>query len=289
MPPADLRMAAIDVGSNSIHMAIAQIDADGSVTTLWRMKEMVGLGRISFPSKRLSADAMERALTTLRRFQAETRRRQCEKVIAVATSAVREAENGGEFVERVRKELRLPLRVVSAREEARLIHLGVRHAMELETLDGPLLIVDIGGGSVEFIVADGGRTPLLESRSSAPARMSAHFVRSDPIGQRDLDAMQHHFDAELGPLCQRVAAIGVRHAIGTSGTFENLSTLCGGQAVAAADAATVKLMEAGACGWIDREALGKLCERLIASTSADRAKIAGLDEKRQDQITAGGS
>src|SRR5690349_16273724 len=139
----DVRLAAIDVGSNSIHMVIAQVDADGGLTTLWRLKEMVGLGRISFPSRRLSMEAMDRAVATLRRFQQETQRRQCENVIAVATSAVREAENGGDFVSRIRRELRLPLRVISAREEARLIYLGVRHAMGWTgQRDGAALIVD---------------------------------------------------------------------------------------------------------------------------------------------------
>ena len=106
------RMAAIDVGSNSLHMIVAQQDADGSVTTLWRMKEMVGLGRMSFPSRRLSGSAMDAAVTTLRRFQQVAQRRQCEKIVAVATSAVREAENGGDFLERVRRELGLNIRVV---------------------------------------------------------------------------------------------------------------------------------------------------------------------------------
>src|ERR1044072_7182298 len=88
----EFRIAAIDVGSNSIHMVIAQADADGGLTTLWRLKEMVGLGRISFPSRRLTYDAMDRAVETLRRFNDEARRRGCERVVAVATSAVREAE-----------------------------------------------------------------------------------------------------------------------------------------------------------------------------------------------------
>ncbi len=107
-------MAAIDVGSNSLHMVIAQADPDGAITTLWRMKEMVGLGRISFPSRRLTADAMERAIATLRRFQEAAKRRQCEKILAVATSAVREAVNGGDFLTRVQRELGLNMRVVSA-------------------------------------------------------------------------------------------------------------------------------------------------------------------------------
>src|SRR5688572_33003961 len=97
VPRESLRLAAIDVGSNSVHMIVAQVDADGGVTTLWRMKEMVGLGRISFPSRRLTKDAMDRALMSLGRFKQAAQQRQAEKILAVATSAIREAENGGDF------------------------------------------------------------------------------------------------------------------------------------------------------------------------------------------------
>src|SRR5947199_8830723 len=76
------RIAAIDIGSNSLHMVVAQVDADGSISTLWRMKEMVGLGRISFPARRLTREAMDRAVTTLRRFQQAAQSRQCEKILA---------------------------------------------------------------------------------------------------------------------------------------------------------------------------------------------------------------
>ena len=138
--PADaaLRIAAIDVGSNSIHMVVAQADADGGVTTLWRMKEMVGLGRISFPSQRLSHEAMDRAVDDARAASSRPPSAgRCEKIVAVATSAVREAENGGDFLERVRRELGLHVRVVSARDEARLIYLGVRHAVDLKDEPAP--------------------------------------------------------------------------------------------------------------------------------------------------------
>jgi len=141
---AEFRVAAIDVGSNSLHMVIAQADPDGAITTLWRMKEMVGLGRISFPSRRLTAEAIERAIATLKRFQQAAQSRQCEKILAVATSAVREAINGGDFITRVQRELGLNMRIVSARDEAKLIYLGVRHAVQLTT--APAFIIDIGGG-----------------------------------------------------------------------------------------------------------------------------------------------
>src|SRR5687767_14832759 len=103
-PRPDLRLAAIDVGSNSLHMIVAQIGVDGAVSTLWRAKEMVGLGRMSFPSHRLTRESMDQAILALRRFQQEAYTRHCEKVVAVATSAVREATNGGDFILRARRE-----------------------------------------------------------------------------------------------------------------------------------------------------------------------------------------
>src|SRR3954463_8616151 len=206
----EFRIAAIDVGSNSIHMVIAQTDADGGMTTLWRLKEMVGLGRISFPSRRLTYEAMDRATETLRRFQEEAIRRQCERVVAVSTSAVREAENGGDFVQRTRRELGLHVRVISAREEARLIYLGVRHEMDLE---GPHLMFDVGGGSVEFIVGDAERALLLESRKLGAARMTAKFVKSDPISGDELKALLAHYDEELESLVETIKSHKIVDAV----------------------------------------------------------------------------
>src|SRR6185312_14879351 len=205
------------VGSNSLHMVVAQADPDGSVTTLWRMKEMVGLGRISFPSKRLSTEAMDRAIATLARFAQAARARGCEKVLAVATSAVREAENGGDFLQRARRELGLTVKVVSAKDEARLIYLGVRHAIELGSK--PHVIFDIGGGSVEFIVGDASSTQLLESRKLGAARMTAQFVTSDPISPADLKSLMARYEKELAPVCESILALKPIDMIGTSGTL----------------------------------------------------------------------
>jgi exopolyphosphatase/guanosine-5'-triphosphate,3'-diphosphate pyrophosphatase len=269
----EYRIAAIDVGSNSLHMVVAQADPDGSVTTLWRMKEMVGLGRISFPSRRLTADAMERALATLRRFGQAARARGCEKVLAVATSAVREAVNGGDFLQRARRELGMQVKVVSAKDEARLIYLGVRHEIDLGNKSH--FILDVGGGSVEFIVADGTRPLLLESRKLGAARMTARYVSTDPISPAELKSLLAHYERELTPVCESILALHPVAAIGTSGTMENLAAMCA--AVEKNDNAET----------IEREALSRLLAKLIESRAKDRATMAGLDDQRKDQILAG--
>jgi exopolyphosphatase/guanosine-5'-triphosphate,3'-diphosphate pyrophosphatase len=270
-PSSALRIAAIDVGSNSVHMVVAQVDSDGGVTTLWRMKEMVGLGRISFPSKVLSPVAMDRAIASLGRMQQAARQRDAEKIVAVATSAIREADNGGELIERIKRDLGLYVRVVSAREEARLIYLGVRSAMDLGKK--PNLIIDIGGGSVEFIVGDATEAKLLDSRKLGAARMTAMFVKSDPITESELNALRAHYKKELTPLVQRITALHPVKCLGTSGTLENIASLTGG----ASHSARV----------IDLAGLEALEARLIKSDANARANIRGLDDQRKDQILAG--
>jgi exopolyphosphatase/guanosine-5'-triphosphate,3'-diphosphate pyrophosphatase len=271
-PRTEFRVAAIDVGSNSLHMVIAQADPDGAITTLWRMKEMVGLGRISFPSRRLTAEAMERAIATLKRFKEAAQRRQCEKILAVATSAVRESVNGGDFLRRVQTELGLNLRVVSARDEAKLIYLGVRHAVQLPA--APTFMIDIGGGSVEFIVADKTRAVMLESRKLGAARMTARYIKSDPVSPADLKSLLAHYDRELTPLCEQIHSLKPTGALGTSGTLENLAAMC--NSLYGSDA-----------GVIAREPLEKLVGKLLETRTVDRAGFKGLDDQRKDQIIAG--
>jgi exopolyphosphatase/guanosine-5'-triphosphate,3'-diphosphate pyrophosphatase len=274
--PDSLRLAAIDVGSNSIHMIVAQADADGAITTLWRLKEPVGLGRMSFPSHRLSRYAMDAAIGVLARFAQAAKQRQAEKIIAVATSAVREASNGGDLIERSRRELGLNLRIVSARDEARLIYQAVRHVMPLG--NRPHLIIDIGGGSVEFIVGDNQRAELMESRKLGAARMTARFVRSDPISKHDLAALRRHFAAELAPLCEQIQLLKPPGAIGTSGTLENIADLCGSQ---------VENGRGPGLRVIERDHFNKLLKKLIGSDAQERASMRGLDDQRKEQIVAG--
>src|SRR5262249_41429542 len=126
-----MRVAAIDVGSNSVHMVIAQVESDGRFHVLDRAKEMVRLGHRTLQNGRLSPEAMDVGIRTLAAFRTLAERQEVTRFKAVATSAVREAANGGDFIQRVRDEVGLRLTVIPGREEARLIYFGVRQAVDL--------------------------------------------------------------------------------------------------------------------------------------------------------------
>ncbi|HQY89525.1 MAG TPA: Ppx/GppA phosphatase family protein, partial [Tepidisphaeraceae bacterium] len=236
-----------------------------------RMKEMVGLGRISFPSRRLTAEAIDRAVNTLERFKLAAMQRQCEKIVVVATSAVREATNGGDLIQRIREQLKLYVKVVSAREEARLIYLGVRHATPLGKQ--PNLIIDIGGGSVEFIVGNELSAAMLESRKLGAARMTARFVKSDPLDKTDRRALVRHYESELSTLIEQIKKLDPSTVIGTSGTIENIAQMCG---ETDSDGRPI----------VTKKGIEKIYDKLTHSSAAERETIGGLDDQRKEQIVA---
>jgi exopolyphosphatase/guanosine-5'-triphosphate,3'-diphosphate pyrophosphatase len=273
-----MRIAAIDVGSNSIHMVVAQVESDGRFRVLDRAKEMVRLGHRTLMSRRLSADAMHAGLRTLAAFRTLAERQGVVRFYAVATSAVREARNGGDFVQRVRDEVGLRVKVIPGREEARLIFLGVRHAIDLRLT--PALIVDVGGGSVELIFTENDRATSLHSLKLGVSRLSERFLDKDPPSGRDLAELEAFLAEELDPVLERTAKHAVARVIGTSGTMLNLISIAAHErgeppdghlnnfAVAADEIARVR--------------------RLVTKADRDeRSRIKGLDGKRVDLIVPG--
>ena len=174
----------------------------------------------------------------------------------------------------------MTIRIVSARDEARLIYQGVRHAIDLGAK--PHFILDIGGGSVEFIVADAAKPMLLESRKLGAARMTAKYIHTDPASPEDLKALAHHYDRELAPLCESIKAHNPVSAIGTSGTIENLAAMC-----AAMEGHAHGHGDSQSPGVLHRKPLERLVARLLESRTKDRAAMQGLDDQRKDQIIAG--
>src|SRR2546428_1067711 len=156
-----MKLALLDIGSNSIHMILTEILPDLSYKILDRIKDVPRLGEETFQTGQFSPDAISKGIEVVRTFTTLARNRGFTRVEAVATSAVREAANGGDLIEAIERETGIRVRVVTGQEEARLIYLGVRHSMDFGSRN--VLIVDVGGGGVELIL--GNRTKLLHAAS----------------------------------------------------------------------------------------------------------------------------
>ena len=272
-----MRIAAIDIGSNSLHMVLADTDQAGAFRVIGREKEMVRLGARSLSRGRLSAAAMKRAVEVLRKYKRLAESAGADKVLAVATSAVREARNGEDFLEAIGREVDIWPRAISGEEEARLIYLAALHSIHLEGRRA--LVIDIGGGSVELVLGHGDALDLGVSEKIGVLRLSEAFVKTDPLSAGNETRLVKHLDEVLKPHVERIRAAGFDVAVGTSGTILALGALAlerGGDVPDTLHHATVPAAE-----------IHTLRRWIAATDFKARLKVPGLDESRADIIVPG--
>jgi exopolyphosphatase/guanosine-5'-triphosphate,3'-diphosphate pyrophosphatase len=224
----DRILAAIDVGTNSIHMVVTQIQPElPAFSVIAREKATVRLGDFCEKTGRLTEAAMERAIAALKRCQDVAKSLNAEQTIAVATSAVREAPNGHEFLQRVEDEVGLSINLISGAEEARRIYLGVLSGMNFHSK--PHIIIDIGGGSTELILGDGHEPRTLSSTKVGAVRLTAEHITSDPISNSEFHALQAYirgmFERSIEELQAHLEPSERPRMVGTSGTIETLAAL----------------------------------------------------------------
>ncbi|MGH7253626.1 MAG: Ppx/GppA phosphatase family protein, partial [Nitrospiraceae bacterium] len=269
------KLAVLDIGTNSIHLVLAEVEPDFSYKILDRFKDMTRLGDGAFKNRRLSDAAMARGLEVIRTLATLASNKGYERIEAVATSAVREARNGGEFLEEVARQTGLTVRVVTGQEEARLIYLGVRHSMDLS--DRPALVVDVGGGSVELIA--GNRETMVQGQSLklGAIRLKDLYLEQDPPTKPMLRDMGKAIDAQLQSALKHFKTKQFDRLVGTSGMIGNLAEIIylrrTGRPIPQLNLATVTLKEVAAV------------ERLLIDTRPKaRLAIPGLDPKRVDTL-----
>src|SRR6266700_1621605 len=272
-----MRLATIDIGTNSVHMIVVQVRPDLSFEVIDREKEMVRLGAGGLDGRALTPEAMHTALQVLSKFRRLAESHKVDHVIAVATSATREAENGGEFLQTVTQQTGIRPRVISGTEEARLIHLAAIYGV---SVSGDVAVVlDIGGGSVEVTRGAGAAIDLGRSFKLGVIRLTERFVKSDPIESRDERKMTRHIDAEIGKYLDQISRAGFDRVIGTSGTIMSL-----GAVAAASDGASGAPLR-------NRRISAKLLRRVRKDvTSLDleqRLRVPGLEPRRADLAVAG--
>lgn len=218
-----MRIAAIDIGTNSVHMLIVRMREDLSFEVIDREKAMVRLGAGGLGGRALTDDAMSAALQALATFRRLAASRQVDVIVAAATSATREARNGGEFLARIERETGIRARVIAGAEEARLIHQAAVYGVDAAA--GRSVVIDIGGGSVEITLGTAAEIHLARSFKIGVIRLTERFVKSDPLSERDERRLSRHILAEVDRHCEQIAAAGFDRVIGTSGTILSLGTL----------------------------------------------------------------
>lgn len=273
--PPPVKFGAIDVGTNSIHLVMVEVSPEGDFRILGRDKEMVQLGRGGFVEHVLTERAMEDGLACLTRFTKLARLKGVGRLRAVATSAVREARNGGDFVQLVRRTLGLELHVLSTEEEARLIYLAVRHAVNLGNEDH--LVVDVGGGSVEVIVGNANRPEALYSAKLGALRLSELYLKKDPPTLDEIKALRRHVESILAPLENLIRRRKFERCIATSGTFEHLATICARRRGTGESDRTDVLH-------VDRAEIKALLSDLIGATREELLKVPGMEARRAGTI-----
>ena len=273
------RLAAIDVGTNSIHMIIVEAQRRG-FRVIDREKEMVQLGRGSLQGKPLTVEAIERGTAALTRMAEIAKRDDVSEIVAVATSAVREAPNGKQFIRRAEEASGIRVRVISGEEEADYIYRAVRSSVDFH--GGTALCFDIGGGSVELIAGTERQVFFTRSEKLGVIRLAERFLKSDPPKPEEVEACRQHIRKVLKKPVARVRAIGFDFCIGTSGTINTLAELANEKEITG-DTPT---LSAG-LRRLSKKKLEELIVRLLSVKSDQRVEQLGVDPKRAETIVAG--
>ncbi len=274
MAPAGERIAAVDIGTNSIHMIVVELRG-GGYRVVDREKETVQLGLNSLDGAPLTDEAMDRAVAALDRMRQIAERRHARDIVAVATSAVREAPNRREFLRRVRREAGIEARVISGEEEAELIYRAVRSAVELG--DRTAVCIDVGGGSVEIIVGRRGQIQFAASEPLGALRLAERYSLTDDAAENDVEECRRFVRRRLRRIQKQVTALKPDVAVGTSGTVLALVSL----SLAGRRAAAHGLRS------LSGDDVAKAVASLATTGSEERAARFGLDRKRAQTILAG--
>lgn len=273
-----MRIAALDLGSNSFHLLVVETRPDGSFVPLVREKEMLRLGDVVAREGRLTEEAIEAAIDTVRRFKAIAEVQRIDETVAMATAALREATNGPEVAERIEAATGVAIKVVSGIREAQLIFEAVRASVLIDP--SPAICADLGGGSLELSVGDRFGLTYATSLHLGVGRLTTEYVRTDPPTKKDRIRLRERIEQLLDEVLPDLLASGPKLLIGTSGTFcalaRGAAAMREGVVPPSVNQLTVTARELAA--------LGELVNEL---PSWERARLPGIDAKRAELLPAG--
>lgn len=279
-PEAAENIAIIDLGTNTFHLLIIELHDRNTYTVKEKFKLPVKLGEGGINQGEISPPAYRRGMDALEKFGRIIASRGIRATFAFATSAVRSAGNGKQFVAEAYDRTGIQIRVINGNEEAALIYRGVRNGVNLPTGTDSLLL-DIGGGSVEFIIADATMPKLLRSLNIGAARLLEQLQPSDPISPKEIKALKERLQRALHPLLQEIKEFGPQVLVGSSGTFETLGAMIAHER---GDKFSKSYLNNYA---FSPEDFQQLKERILGTTRAEREQLPGMEAVRVDMIQMG--
>lgn len=217
-----MRIAVIDMGTNTFHLIIVEVRKEG-FHIFYREKTAVKIGEHGINYGLITNEAIERALAALANFKEVIEREKVDQVYATATSAIRNARNGQELVKLIKAETGIETKIISGLEEAEFIYYGVNRALDMGTK--PTLIMDIGGGSIEFIIGTSQQILWKQSFEIGGLRMIEKFHKHDPIIEEEIAAVEDYLQENLEELFKAAEEFKPQTLIGSSGTFDTLSDI----------------------------------------------------------------
>jgi len=279
-----MKIASIDVGSNSIKLLVVEAAASDSFAVLAREKEFVRLGHDTLRNEQLSSSAIERAAECIKRFRSIAEARGAERIVAVATASVREARNSAQFIKEIERKAAISVEILSAIEEARLI--GLAAAQACAAPNASILNVDIGGGSTEISLMRESASVALFSVKLGAVGLTEQFINSDPPKSKEIKALREEIRAALERPAREMKGSRWQHTTGTSGTILAIGTALRLRALGEEERKAEGARPAG-----DEITLGKLTRfnlPTVQMNSAERRAIPGISSQRAEIIIAGG-
>ncbi len=271
------RIAVIDLGTNTFHLLIAVLN-EGKSTILHREKQAVKIGVGGINQGIITEEGLLRAVNGIRYFKKTIDEWSVTRVQALGTSALRNATNGKEVIQKIKSETGIEIKLISGQQEAEYIYYGVRSAMDLGTEKS--LIVDIGGGSVEFIIGDRDQIFWKQSFEIGAQRMLELYHKHDPMPEEEVVQLVAHFEKYLAPLQIAIQKFNPITLVGSSGTFDTLSEIyCNKYGIQI-------LRDAGETP-LTIENFFEIHSKLLSKNRHERMQIPGMIEMRVDMIVVG--
>jgi len=271
-----MKLAVLDLGTNTFHLLIVEVRNDGSTARIFKSKIAVKLGEGAIQDKYIAPVPFARGINTLKHYAEVISKHRPEKIYAFATSGIRSAKNGKKFIATAKKEAGIKIKVIPGEKEAELICFGVRQCVDLG--DSPHLIMDIGGGSTEFIIASSKKIFWKKSFDIGASRLLAEFKPSNPVTASEVNSIEKYLSEVLVPLNNALEKFPVDELIGSSGSFDTLAEMIGWKYHKRNVLKNVRSYRFNIHEYFH------LHTQLLKSTTEQRMKMKGLIRMRVDMI-----